>query len=130
MRNAKSIQYFCRTLGRARFGTVLKRHASCAIFLKSRRFEDIKYDTESDFGKIWQLMASNGKLWQVIATYGSLWQLRAFLHVPNILIPAFSPLPRRDSNYQLGEAAACLHLFPPSLHLTQLLKCSTTKRRD
>ena len=59
----------------------------------SRNIEDIKYDTERDFGKIlrygvlwhlmstyvnlWQLIASYGNLWHHMATYGSLWQLLA-----------------------------------------------------
>ena len=38
-------------------GIVLKRLILCYIF-----FKDIKYDTERDFGKIWQLMASYGNL--------------------------------------------------------------------
>ena len=39
---------------------------SCALFLEGRCFEDIKYDTDRDFGNLWQLLGGN--LWQPSTT--------------------------------------------------------------
>ena len=34
-----------------------------------KSFEDIKYDAERDFDKIWQLIATYDNLWQLMAIF-------------------------------------------------------------
>ena len=51
------------------------RHETDSVAI---RRQDVKYDTERDFGKIWQDMATYGNLWKLMTTYGNIQQ---FLHL-------------------------------------------------